>query len=128
MARGENDIGAPSVSKPCLPPNRDQGLKTAWWLAWNIEHGQATRIKGGKMSRIGMLLLTIASSVVGLLAGGVLVFLVFFIMVLAVAGPISSGEPGSGGYVVIFFGPLAALLGAIMGAAAGAIIVQKALR
>jgi hypothetical protein len=57
--------------------------------------------------------------VIGFLVGGVLVFYVFLCIVLAVGGPISSGDMTTGGFVVILFGPPAALVGAIIGAVAG---------
>ena len=72
------------------------------------------------------LLLRIAGGLVGLFVGGVLVFFVLDVIVLAVAGLISSGDPENVGYVVVFFGPLAALLGGMVGAAVGATMVQEA--
>ena len=70
----------------------------------------------------------IAGGVVGLLVGGVLVFLVFAFIMNAVAGPVSTGDMTTGSFVVVFFGPPAALVGAIIGAALGATVVGKALR
>jgi uncharacterized membrane protein YeaQ/YmgE (transglycosylase-associated protein family) len=88
---------------------------------WTHRQGE----ESGIMSIDWRLLLRIAGSFVGLLVGGVLAFFVFLVIVGAVAGPISSGDPGSGGYVVVFFGPLATLLGGMVGAAVGATMVQE---
>lgn len=54
-------------------------------------------------------------SIVGLFIGGVSVFLVFSFIVAAVAGPVYLSDMTTGSLLVVFFGPPAALVGAIMG-------------
>jgi len=67
-------------------------------------------------------------SIVGLFIGGVSVFLVFSFIVAAVAGPVYLSDMTTGSLLVVFFGPPAALVGAIMGAAGGATITQEFLK
>ena len=62
--------------------------------------------------------------VIGFFVGGFVVFMLFVIIVIAVAGPLSSAEMTTGGLVIVLFSPVAALLGAIMGAVAGVRIVS----
>ncbi len=72
------------------------------------------------------LFLRIVGSLVGLLVGGVLAFFVFVFIAGAVAGAVSSGDTSSGEMAVIYFSPLAALLGGMVGAAVGATLMQEA--
>ncbi len=57
--------------------------------------------------------------VIGFFVGGWLVLLLFLFIADAVAGPVSTSDMTTGGVVVVFFGPPAALVGAIIGAVAG---------
>ena len=62
-----------------------------------------------------LVLLTIAGGLVGLLVGGILAFMVFLIIVGEVwGGDMSTGDMTTGSFVFFIFGPLAALLGAIL--------------
>ena len=62
--------------------------------------------------------------VIGFFVGGFVVFMLFVIIVTAVAGPLSSAEMTAGGFIIVLFSPVAALLGAIMGAVTGVRIVS----
>ena len=62
--------------------------------------------------------------VIGFFVGGFVVFMLFVIIVTAVAGPLSSAEMTAGGFIIVLFSPVAALLGAIMQAVAGVRIVS----
>jgi MFS family permease len=76
------------------------------------------------MSKTRMVLLTIAGSVVGLLVGGVLLY----VGACAVIAGTANGNEDYALMAVIIFGPVGFLVGAIVGAAAGATVVQKVLR
>ena len=72
-------------------------------------------ISEGSMSKTSTVGLRIAGSVVGLLVGGVLVFLVLC-RVVAVAGDVTTSDPSLGSFVLSPFGSPAALPGVIFGA------------
>lgn len=56
---------------------------------------------------------------IGFLFGGLVVFFLFAAIVSVLAGPFSSADMTTGGLIIVFFGPVAALLGAIIGAVVG---------
>jgi len=76
-------------------------------------------ISEGSMSKTSTVGQRIAGSVVGVLAVGVLAFLVLC-RVVGVAGDVSTSDPSLGSFVPITFGSPAALPGAIFGAVAAA--------
>ena len=76
-------------------------------------------ISEGSMSKTSTVGQRIAGSVVGVLAVGVLAFLVLC-RVVGVAGDVSTSDPSLGSFVLTTFGSPAALPGAIFGAVAAA--------
>jgi hypothetical protein len=76
-------------------------------------------MKGGIMSKTSTVGQRIAGSVVGVLAVGVLAFLVLC-RVVAVAGVVTTSGPSLGSFVLTTFGSPAALPGAMFGGVAAA--------